>query len=144
MKHGRASTAEFERLRGRIQNVLESDRQPGFNAPGPKVAQIVQVMDARGAQPDEHLQKLLAAPEELSGQPNLPEVVARLDKALSRIDRALSRIDRLIVSERPEIEIILANFREISDTLRELTANLKERPSDILFSNPPPKSEALK
>jgi paraquat-inducible protein B len=83
----------------------------------------------------EHLTKLLAIPE--GAEVNLAQV-------LESLGTALSRIDRLIATERPEVEIILANLREISDNLRELTESLKERPSELLFSKPPPKSEALK
>lgn len=86
---------------------------------------------------NEHLQALLAAPESISGRQNLPEAIARLNSTLLRIDK-------LVTSERPEIEIILANFREISDNLRDLVAILKAHPSELLFSKPPPKSEALK
>jgi hypothetical protein len=39
---------------------------------------------------------------------------------------------------------MLVNFKEISDNLRKLTENLKQHPSDLLFSNPPPPSETLK
>lgn len=86
---------------------------------------------------NDSLQRLLAAPEGVSGEMNLPAVVARLN-------RALSSIDRLITTERPEIEVIIANFREISDNLRDLSENLRARPSELLFSKPPRESEAYK
>ncbi len=83
----------------------------------------------------EHLTTLLAVPE---------GTVVNLPQVLDSLDTALSRIDRLVATERPEIEVILTNFREISDNIRELTESLKKHPSDLLFSKPPPKSEALK
>jgi ABC-type transporter Mla subunit MlaD len=88
-------------------------------------------------QTNENLQKLLASPEPISGPSNLPEMIARLNKMLYRIDK-------LVSTEKPQIEVLLANFKEISDNLKKLTENLKQHPSDLLFSNPPPQSETLK
>lgn len=89
------------------------------------------------AQTNEHLQELLASPEPISAPANLPEVIARLNKTLGRIDR-------LVSSEKPQIEMILANFKEISENLKDLTANLKQHPSNLLIGKPPSQSEALK
>ena len=97
------------------------------------VTQFVQEIRAT----NDNLRRLLASPEGIGSGTNLPEVVARLN-------RALSSIDRLVTSEKPEIEIIIANFREISDNLRDLTESLRERPSELIFSKPPRESEAYK
>ena len=35
-------------------------------------------------------------------------------------------------------------FKEISENLKNLTENLKQHPSDLLFSKPPPPSETVK
>jgi len=83
---------------------------------------------------NESLQQLLAMSPDAT---NLPEVLARLD-------RALLSIDRLVSSEKPQIEVIIANFREISDNLKELTESLREQPSELLFNKPPRKSEVYK
>ena len=83
------------------------------------------------------LQKVLASPKPLAEPSNLPEMIARLNKTLGRIDR-------LVATERPQIEMILANFKDISDDLKALTASLKQHPSDLLFSTPPSQSEAMK
>ncbi len=86
---------------------------------------------------NDNLRRLLAAPEGMAGGTNLPEVVARLN-------RALASIDRLVATEKPEIEVIIGNFREISDNLRDLTESLRARPSELFFSKPPRESEAYK
>jgi len=88
-------------------------------------------------QTNANLQQLLASPKPVSGSSNLPEMIARLNKTLYRIDK-------LISTEKPQIEVMLANFKEISDNLRDLTENLRQHPSDLLFSTPPPPSETLK
>ncbi len=85
-------------------------------------------------QTNESLQHLLVGPEGLPPGTNVPEVIAKLN-------RAMTGLDRLVSSEKPEIEIILANFREISDNLRDLTESLRSRPSELFFSRPPRESE---
>jgi ABC-type transporter Mla subunit MlaD len=82
-----------------------------------------------------NLQKLLAS--QTATQSNIPEMIAQ-------INSVLSRVDNLIANERPKLEIIMANLREISNNIRELSGSLKEHPSELLFSEPPSKSEALK
>jgi phospholipid/cholesterol/gamma-HCH transport system substrate-binding protein len=86
---------------------------------------------------NDHLQRLLASPEGLVNGANLPEVVARLN-------RTLSSIDQLITTEKPDVAVIIANFRELSDNLRDLSVSLRERPSELFFSKPPRESEAYK
>jgi paraquat-inducible protein B len=83
-----------------------------------------------------NLQKLVASPEPIAGPISLPEMVARLN-------RTLTRVDKLISTEKPQIEVILANFKEISDNVRELTENLKRHPSELLRSRAPLESEVL-
>ena len=103
----------------------------------PELSKNLQNLIVEVRQTNKNLQLLLASPEPVSGQSNLPEMIARLNKTLVRIDK-------LISTERPQIEMILANFKEISDNLKALTNNLKQNPSDILFSKPPSQSEAIK
>lgn len=93
------------------------------------------VADANVPELRQYLQKMLASPT--ATQSNIPEMIAR-------INGVLYRVDKLIANERPKLEIILANLREISNNIRELTASLKEHPSELLFSEPPSRSEVLK
>ena len=76
-------------------------------------------------------------PEGMTSRANLPEVVARLNQTMSQFNKVLA-------TERPEIQTILAELRETMDGLNDLIATLRERPSELLFSNPPRKSEVLK
>lgn len=93
------------------------------------------IAEVRGT--NDSLRRLLAAPEGIAGGTNLAE-------ALARLNRALASIDRLVATEKPEIEVIIGNFREISDNLRDLTESLRARPSELFFSKPPRESEAYK
>jgi len=48
------------------------------------------------------------------------------------------------MTDTPEIDKFLRNLRAISDDVKELTAMIKEHPSEIIFSKPPAKSEMIK
>lgn len=119
-----------QRMLASLDRTVSDANVPELSA---AVTQFVQEIRAT----NDNLRRLLASPEGIGSGTNLPEVVARLN-------RALSSIDRLVTSEKPEIEIIIANFREISDNLRDLTESLRERPSELIFSKPPRESEAYK
>jgi len=119
------------------QQALASVDHAVADANVPALSHELQSLIVEVRQTNKNLQKLLMSPEPVSGQSNLPEMIARLNKTLVRIDK-------LISTERPQIEMILANFKEISDNLKSLTNNLKQNPSDILFSKPPSQSEAIK
>jgi hypothetical protein len=130
------AAVDAEKINADLERLLVSLDQAVADANVPAISQEARVFLAEIRETNGHLKKLLAAPEALSAPTNLPQVIARLN-------RSLSRIDGLIATERPEIEIILANFREISDDLKELTSALKTRPANLLFSRPPRRSEVL-
>ncbi len=119
------------------QQAMASVDQAVADVNTPAISQDLLNLIAGVHQTNEHLQELLASPQPLSEPANLPEMVARLNRTLSRIDRLLS-------TERPQIEIILANFKEISDNLKDLTESLKQHPSGLLFSQPPSPPEVSK
>jgi len=119
-----------QRLLASLDRTVADANVPGLSAEVTRFVQEIRVTN-------DNLRRLLASPEGIAGGTNLPEVVARLN-------RALSSLDRLITTEKPEIEIIIGNFREISDNLRDLTESLREHPSELIFSKPPRESEAYK
>lgn len=128
---------DTEKIGEAAQQALASVDHAVSDANVPALSQELQNLIVEVRQTNKNLQQLLASPEPVSGQSNLPEMIARLNKTLVRIDK-------LISTERPQIEMILANFKEISDNLKTLTNNLKQHPSDLLFSKPPSQSEAIK
>ncbi len=128
---------DTEKLSLSAQQTLTSVDRAVADANVPALSREIQNLIVEVRQTNANLQKLLASPEPISGPSNLPEMIARLNKTLYRIDK-------LISTEKPQIEVMLANFKEISDNLKRLTENLKQHPSDLLFSKPPPPSETLK
>ena len=63
---------------------------------------------------------------------------------IANLNRTLVRIDKLILTQSPQIEQTLENLRGVSTNLKELTNELKQHPSQIIFSQPPSKSEISK
>ncbi len=119
------------------QQMFASADKAVADANVPALSRDLQNLIAQVRQTNANLQQLLTSPKPISASSNLPEILARFNKTLGRIDR-------LISTERPQIEMILANFKEVSDNLKDLTESLKQHPSDLLFRIPPSQSEALK
>lgn len=126
-----------EKISLAAQQTLAAMNRTVEDANIPTLSRQIQSLIVEVRQTNANLQTLLASPEPVSGSSNLPEMIARLNKTLYRIDQ-------LITVEKPQIEVTLANFKEISDNLKKLTENLKQYPSGILFSKPPPPSETVK
>jgi ABC-type transporter Mla subunit MlaD len=63
---------------------------------------------------------------------------------VSNLNRILSRIDKLVISQGPKIEQALDDLREVTADLKEITSGLKQHPSQLILSEPPPKSEVSK
>jgi phospholipid/cholesterol/gamma-HCH transport system substrate-binding protein/paraquat-inducible protein B len=77
-----------------------------------------------------------------SSDPNAPS--ANLPEVLARLDSILERIDKEAATKSPEIAKFISNMKTISDDIKELTETLKKHPSEIIFSQPPAKSEMIK
>jgi len=125
------------RINADIERLLGSLNQAVADANVPALSQEAQSLIAELRTTNEYLRGLLAPPAGAERLPNVPEAVARLNQTISQLNR-------LLTVETPELEIILADVREITDSLNALVSTLKEHPSEILFSKPPRKSEVLK
>jgi paraquat-inducible protein B len=77
-----------------------------------------------------------------SSDPNAAST--NLGQVLARLDSILERVDRETAEKRPEIDKFISNMKAISDDVKELTEMLKQHPSEIIFSQPPAKSEMIK
>jgi phospholipid/cholesterol/gamma-HCH transport system substrate-binding protein/paraquat-inducible protein B len=92
---------------------------------------------AEARKTNQHLQQLLKSPKKDSQMANIAASVAQLN-------RTLLRIDKLVSSQTPQIEQTLEDLKQASANLKELTESLKKHPSELIFSQPPPKSETVK
>ena len=88
-------------------------------------------------QTNQQIQGLLTNPDPNAESTNLAQIMARLDNTLEELNLKIR-------AQGPEVDKFLRNLRAISDDIKELTAMLKEHPSEIIFSQPPKKSEMIK
>jgi phospholipid/cholesterol/gamma-HCH transport system substrate-binding protein/paraquat-inducible protein B len=88
-------------------------------------------------QTNQQIQGLLTNPDPNAESTNLAQIMARLDNTLEELNLEIR-------TKGPEVDKFLRNMRAISDDIKELTAMLKEHPSEIIFSQPPKKSEMIK
>ena len=88
-------------------------------------------------QTNQQIQGLLTNPDPNAESTNLAQIMARLDNTLEELNLKIR-------AQGPEVDKFLRNLRAISDDIKELTAILKEHPSEIIFSQPPKKSEMIK
>lgn len=86
---------------------------------------------------NQEIQGLLTNPDPNAETVNLAQIMVRLDNTLEELNLKIR-------TQGPEIDKFLRNLRAISDDIKELTAMLKEHPSEIIFSQPPKKSEMIK
>jgi len=122
--------ADVERLLGALNQAVADANVPALSRQSQGL-----IAELRGT--NLYLKDLLAPPDGATTRANVPEVVARLNQMMSQLNKVLA-------TERPEIQTILVELRETLDGLSDLVATLRERPSELLFSNPPRKSEVLK
>ncbi|MGE5296341.1 MAG: MlaD family protein [Solirubrobacterales bacterium] len=122
--------ADMERLLGTLNQSVADANVPALSSEAQGLIAELRVTNM-------HLKNLLAPPEGMTTRANLPEVVERLN-------RTLSQLNKVLATERPEIQTILVELRETMDGLNDLISTLRERPSELLFSNPPRPSEVLK
>ncbi len=128
---------ETGKINADVGRLLGSLNQTVADANVPALSQEAQSLIAELRTTNDYLQDLLAPPAGAERLPNVPEAVARLSQTISQLNN-------LLATERPELETILTDIREITDSLTELVSTLKERPSEILFSKPPRQSEVFK
>jgi ABC-type transporter Mla subunit MlaD len=129
--------ANVPELSGGIQNLVATSKQAIEDAKVSAVSSEITHLFAEARATNQRLQKLIASEKSKGQTTNVAEVVAQLNTTLRRIDK-------LVADQRPQVDEALENLRRISANLEELTENLKKQPSELIFSQPPPKSEVLK
>lgn len=131
------SAVDAERINADIEQLLTSLNRAVADANVPALSGQTQTFIAELRTTNKYLQQLFAPPAGVPRPPNVPEAVARLNDTLVHFNALLS-------TERPGIERVLNDLREITDSLKELISTLEQNPSELLFSKPPRKSEVVK
>ncbi|MCL5278697.1 MAG: MlaD family protein [Planctomycetes bacterium] len=131
------AAVDAQKINADIERLLTSLDRAVADANVPAISAQTQALMAELRVTNKYLQTLFAPPPGAVPAPNVPEAVARLSKVLTNFNA-------LISTERPGIERVLNDLREITDSLKELIATLEQNPSELLFSRPPKKSEVVR
>jgi paraquat-inducible protein B len=131
------AAVDTKKINGDLERLLASLDRAVADANVPAVSQQTQKLMAELRATNKYLQQLLASPEGVSRPPNVPD-------SLARLNQTLAHFNALISTERPGIERVLSDLREITDSLKGLISSLEQNPSELLFSKPPKKPEVLK
>ena len=79
--------------------------------------------------------------KKLLENPDSTKELANIAVLVDKFNQVLSNLDDLIVSEKPELQEIIEYIRGLSGNLDYLSEHLKDNPSQLIFSSPPPKQE---
>jgi len=131
------AAVDAKKINADVERLLQKLDRAVADANVPAISGQAQALMAELRTTNKYLQQLLAPPAGVSPPPNVPEAVARLSQTLARFNA-------LIATERPGIERVLNDLREITDSLKGLISTLEQNPSELLFSKPPKKSEVVK
>jgi ABC-type transporter Mla subunit MlaD len=131
------AAVDAQKINDQIERLLASLDRAVADANVPALSEQAQALMAELRTTNKYLKTLFAPPPGVTPAPNVPEAVARLSKTLANFNA-------LISAERPGIERILSDLREIADSLKELISTLEQNPSSLLFSRPPKKPEVVR
>ena len=104
----------------------------------PAVSNNVQQLLLEARQTNQHIQDLIEKPE------NIESEMANIAVTISKLNTTLTRIDNLVISQSPKVDQALTDLRDISSDIKEIIGDLKQNPSQLIFSPSPPKSEVIK
>ena len=124
--------ADVKGVTERAEVVLDNANQAITDAQIAKLSAEMQGLFAEARQTNQDLKKLLENPTPDQDMANVAELVDQLDLTMNRIDG-------LVRTQSPKLIEMVENFKQISDNLNTLVENLKENPSDLIFSQPPKK-----
>jgi phospholipid/cholesterol/gamma-HCH transport system substrate-binding protein/paraquat-inducible protein B len=130
--------ARLAKISDDIQSFVNNANQAIDDVNVPAVGNQIQSLFTEARQTNQNLQELLKRPKNTESQ------MANIAMMIATLNRTLMRIDKLVLTQSPQIEQTLENLREVSADLKELTSNLKQYPSQLIFSQPPSKSEVSK
>ena len=75
---------------------------------------------------------------------DMRQAMTKLPEITTRLNASLRRIDALLASKGETIDDLLENLRSVSEELTYLTKAVEHYPSQVLFGEPPTRSQAVK
>jgi len=127
---------DVTQIRDRVEALLDNADNAIEQAHIAELSQEVMKLFTEARQTNQDLQKLLKDPTPDQDLTNVAELV-------DQMNTTLLKVDRLIQIQSPQMLETLENFKQISENLKSLTADLEKNPS-MIFSKPPEKKEASK
>ena len=88
----------------------------------------------------EFLQKATRTTAKIDRMAGRIEESGNLAATLDRIQRSSRRLDNLLADQEPEIELIIRNFRILSENFRTVSEELAQNPRNFIFGGPPPQT----
>jgi phospholipid/cholesterol/gamma-HCH transport system substrate-binding protein/paraquat-inducible protein B len=128
---------DTEKINTETLRTIESVNKAVNDANIPTLSRQFESLFTELRETNRNLKNLLTTSKPETEQTSLPQVVARLD-------RTLKRIEKFLYTQQPQLNLILLNFKEITENLKNLSETLSQNPSELIFSEPPPKSEPVK
>jgi paraquat-inducible protein B len=125
---------EFKTVTDNVNTVLETLNQAILDANIKNLSAKASAFIEELQQSNKDLQNLIENPDPEKKLDNIPILI-------DNFNQTLSQLDQLVTSETPEIRAILENIRQLSENLNYLSEHLKDNPSELIFSAPPPKKE---
>jgi ABC-type transporter Mla subunit MlaD len=68
----------------------------------------------------------------------------QLPDLMTRLNKSVRRVDALLVGQGEKVDDVFENLRSVSEELRYLTKTMEKYPSQVLFGEPPPRSQSVK
>jgi hypothetical protein len=122
--------ADLERLLAALDQAVADANVPALSTQGLRLMAALR-------HTNEYLQVLLEPPAGVTPPPNVPTAVARLNQTLAHLNE-------LLTAERPALDALLADFRDMVNNLNELITSIEQNPAALLFSRPPERSGVVK
>src|SRR5262245_5956307 len=67
--------------------------------------------------------------------------MAQLPSLVARLNKSVNRVDTLLAEKGEMVDDLLENLQLVSEDLRNLTKTVEAYPSQVLFGEPPPRSQ---
>jgi len=132
--------ARLNKVVGSADQFITHVDQVDFNKLGTNANALV----AELRETNSRLQATLAAAQAAVNETDLPAIGRNTQVLESRLSDAAGELQRVLAAlDSSDLSEILANAREATKQLNGLLRELKQQPSSILFSEPPPPAQSV-
>src|SRR3972149_9618272 len=134
---GTLETIDIKGITDKVNQILVSTDKAIEDAQIPVIAQDIRELLAALEDNTKSLNSILESQE-------VKQTLKNLSQTLENVNTASGRFNRFTSDKQQELDRILEDIRETSESLRELTDTAKRYRSWFLFGNPPPPLNEVK